>query len=681
MGRQSRNKTLRPTVATTPSGADAAPAPQPRTALPVSYVLVALVVIGLCLVIYAQVRGHQFLTYDDGIYITENVIVQRGLTAEGIRWALTSLDFNWHPMTWLTHMLDVQFFGMNAGSHLLMNVMFHIANSLLLLALLTRMTGMFWRSAAVAALWAVHPLHVESVAWIAERKDVLSTLFLLLTVWFYVSWTRNRSSLTYALMLVLFILGLASKGMLVTLPFALLLLDYWPLARLDLNDRATIVKRVMEKIPLFVLAAGGIVMTVIAQRTVGAIVTIERISLAQRAGTAITAYGRYLWKTIVPAGLANPYPYVPLTPAMIVGSIAVLLGITALVITLRKSHRYLFTGWFWFIGTLVPVIGLVQIGFQSMADRYTYIPHIGLSIAVVWAIAEVARRNNAQAIAATAAVIAVAAFTVVAHKQVGRWRDSETLFDHALKVTQGNVIAHLHVGTSKMGRAEYDQALQHFRAAHQLDPDRPEPRDHVASALIELSRVDRARGDEESAMKRLEEASALNPAEKTRAAIALARNDVAKAIELYTAQASTAKSGDEAAKAQNDLGAALASAGRDEEAIAAYRKAIEIAPRQYDARMNLGAILSRMERNDEAIENFKIAVTLQPASVEPHVYLALAYFLEKRYEEAKTSAERAYTIDPKASNLKLTTAMRIPFKETNIQDFIGFVESKRQAPR
>lgn len=679
MGRQSRSKAVKPTVPGTDPAAEPIEAPAVRIGTP--QILVALALIALTVIVYAQMRDHQFLTYDDGVYITSNVVVQRGLTLDGIRWALTSLDFNWHPMTWFTHMLDVQLFGVNAGPHKLMNAAFHTANSLLLLALLTRMTGMFWRSAAVAGLWAVHPLHVESVAWIAERKDVLSTLFLLITVWVYVSWTRRRSTLTYALMLIAFILGLASKGMLITLPFALLLLDYWPLGRLDLHDRDTIIERVIEKIPLFVLTAGGIAITLIAQRSVGAVVALERLSLAERLGNAISAYGRYLWKTIVPAPLANPYPYVPLTPPMVMGSIAALLLITTFVIMLRKSDRYLFTGWFWFVGTLVPVIGLVQIGFQSMADRYTYIPHIGLFIAIVWGIAEVARRNRMQQIAGAAALIAIAMLTFLAHRQVAHWRNSETLFSHALDVTGGNVIAHLHLGTVRLAQSQHEDALRHFRAAHQIDPERQEPRDHVATALVELSRIDRARGNDDAAAKRLDEAAALNPSEKTRAAIALARNDVSKAIEMYTAQASTAKSGEEAAKAQNDLGAALATAGRDEEAVAAYRKALEISPRQYDARMNLGAILSRLERNDEAIESFKAAAEIQPQSFEPHVYLALAYFLQKRFDDAKASAERAYAIDANASNMKLTTAMRIPFKETNIQDFIAYVEKQKTAGR
>jgi protein O-mannosyl-transferase len=673
MGRKSRLKVTTERQATQPAApprrAGAPVRPLPRASLAIA---VALAI--LTLAVYFQTRNHQFINFDDDRYVTNNVVVQRGLTAEGIKWAVTNMDVNWHPTTWITYLLDVEFFGVSSRATHLVNVAFHVANTILLFLLLARITGAVGRSAFVAALFAIHPLHVESVAWISERKDVVSTLFLLITLWLYVSWTRSSKSGTYVLAVVAFALGLMAKQMLVTLPFVLLLVDYWPLQRLDLRSTALLTKRVVEKIPFFIVTALGVVMSLIGQKAIGAV--SEAVPLGTRLANALSSYGRYLWKTLVPTGLAIPYPFESVNSGIVLISVLVLLGISGLAFVLREKHRYLFTGWFWFVGTLVPVIGIIQIGAQSMADRYTYIPHIGLFIAVVWLIAELAKTRTAQQAAAAIGIVAVIAFAVLAHQQTARWRDSETLFTHALATTENNFTAHLQLASVLKERAEYEQALENYRAANRLRAGSSEAKEGLAQTLIEMAKLDRARGDDQAAAQKLQEAQSVSPDDKTRAAIAMAGNDPAKAIELFSAQVAQAEGADARAKAHNDLGAALASAGRDEEAIAEYRKAIELAPRQYDARMNLGALLSRLERNDAAVVEFEAAASIQPQSAEPQVYLALAYQLMGRFDQALAAARRAYAIDPKASNTRLTTAVRMPYKDTNFQEYIAFLERK-----
>jgi len=670
MGRKSRLKAAAPSVSPRP---ETAQAPHVRRTAPGEWIAIAAALAILTLAVYWQVRGQEFINFDDDLYVTNNVIVQRGLTSEGFAYALKSMDVNWHPTTWLTYLVDVELFGVDPGAIKFTNVLFHVANTILLFVLLLRMTGARWRSAIVAALFAVHPLHVESVAWASERKDVVSTLFLLLTIWLYVSWTRNRAVMTYVAMCISFILGLAAKQMLVTLPFVLLLLDYWPLNRLELNR--TFLDRVKEKIPLFVIMLWGVYMSILGQRAIGAV--SEALPLDTRILNAISSYGRYLWKTIVPTGLAIPYPYDRVDSGAVIVGLIVLLALTAVAVLFRDRHRYLATGWFWFVGTLVPVIGIMQIGGQSMADRYAYIPHIGLFIAFVWGVAELAKRRAMKQIAAAFAAVAIAILAVLCFRQVALWKDSTTLFTHALNVTSDNFIAHLHLGAAQKDKAQFDEALVNYRAAHKIKPDAPESREGLANVLIELAKLDRARNDDAAAMKKLDEAQTVaGTDEKTRAAIALAKNDVGTAIELYRKQLAAGGTADERAKAHNDLGAALASAGQDEAAVLEYRKALEIAPMQFDARMNLGAILSRLDRNEEAIAEFQAAASIQPQSSEPQVYLALTYQLMQRWSDAFQAAQRAYAIDPQASNVKLTTALRMPYKDTNIQDYIGFLQGK-----
>ena len=414
------------------------------------------------LLVFWQVRDFDFIDYDDDLYVYKNQHVLNGLTADGVIWAFTTnRSANWHPLTWLSLMLDCQLFGPGPGRIHLINVLLHLANTLLLFAVLKKMTGSLWPSAFVAAAFALHPMHVESVAWIAERKDVLSTFFFLLTLAAYAGYVKRPSVYRYMLSLVLFAVGLMAKPMLVTLPFVLLLLDYWPLNRLMAQTAATSSHRggksvpaadkyltlyriIIEKIPFFVLSAVSSVITFSVQQSSGAVADINILPLQNRVANAFLSYAKYIGKMFWPQDLAVFYPL------NAVGSISLwqfvlyallLVGVTFLVLRFCGTRKYLLVGWFWFVGTLVPVIGFVQVGSQAFADRYTYIPYIGLFIMIAWGLPELLSKWPYRKFAlGISAVIALTAFGICAHQQVIYWNNSIALFSHALEVTQNNYL-------------------------------------------------------------------------------------------------------------------------------------------------------------------------------------------------------------------------------------------------
>ncbi len=443
------------------------------------FVLACLALALGTLALYWPVTGYSFINFDDNEYVSENPVVQAGLTWHGLRWAFQGVHVgNWHPASWLSHMLDCQLFGLNAGGHHLVNVLFHIANTLLLFAFLRSATGLEWRSAFVAALFAWHPLHVESVAWISERKDVLSTFFWLLTILAYARYARSTTStefsdskpqtpnpkLFYALALVLCALAMLAKPMAVTLPFTLLLLDVWPLKRWPMGRRL-----VVEKIPFLILSLALCAVTFLAQRGVGAMSPVEWSS---RLGNVPVAYLRYLQKTFWPEHLALVYPYVYHWPAIAVaGSGLGLVLISALAIVLFQRQPWLAAGWFWFLGTLVPVIGFVQVGAQSMADRYFYIPSIGLFVVVVWAAAELsAARPNANIILSLAGGSALVGLVLATSLQITYWRNSQALFLHALEVTENNYVADNALGKVYENDGDFAHARALYAEAVRIEP-------------------------------------------------------------------------------------------------------------------------------------------------------------------------------------------------------------------
>jgi Flp pilus assembly protein TadD len=425
---------------------------------------------------YWTVTGHDFIEYDDPLYVFQNPHVQSGLTVENVGWAFTSTECsNWHPLTWLSLMFDCQIFGANPHAFHAVNLVFHVGNSLLLLFVLQQLTGAFWRSAFVAAFFALHPLHVESVAWVAERKDVLSTFFELLTVLAYIGYTRKRSASRYLLVLVLFVFGLMAKPMLVTLPVILLLLDFWPLNRFAIQRRGTPTEKkqagvstgslIAEKMPLLILALASSMVTIWAQHPV------EVVPVSTRAANAALAYLRYMGKMFWPAHLAILYPYhpVPLSEALLAG--AALVAITGFAIAKARVLPYIFVGWFWFLIMLLPVIGLVQVGEQALADRYSYVPLIGLFVILVWGSTELVDHFKwSRSVLAASGVGLIVVCALTTHHQLSYWENGTSLFGHALEVTSNNYVAENGMANSLLDAGKLEEANQHIQKGLQIKP-------------------------------------------------------------------------------------------------------------------------------------------------------------------------------------------------------------------
>jgi protein O-mannosyl-transferase len=445
---------------------------------------VCLLLAGTALLAYIQVKNHDFITFDDDMYVYENPMVRAGFTWPGVKWAFTAVhSSNWHPLTWLSHMLDSQLYGLNPRGHHLTNVVFHLANTLLLFLFWARVTGALWPSALVAALFALHPLHVESVAWVSERKDVLSTFFWLATMWAYAGYVSAPSRQRYVLIMLWFALGLMAKPMLVTLPLVLLLLDYWPLGRLQAGGlagqresgpgRIKLVywPLIKEKLPLFALAAASCLITVVAQKGSGAMMPLAIRPLEARIANALAAYVKYLVKMVWPYPMAFFYPLAPVPwwQAMWAGLALVLLS--AFLLSGARRHPYLAVGWLWYLITLVPVIGLVQVGGQAMADRYTYVPFIGLFIIIAWGISEATaewrHRNTILSLSAAAVLLTCLVSTWV---QAGYWRNSESLYFEAIRVAGDNYMAYHHLGMAYTNQGRFDQAIAMYKKSIAVDP-------------------------------------------------------------------------------------------------------------------------------------------------------------------------------------------------------------------
>jgi Tfp pilus assembly protein PilF len=577
-----------------------------------------LIPLGLAVVtfaIYAQVIGHQFITLDDPTYIRENPMVNRGVTLAGLAWAFTTFHAtNWHPLTWISHMIDCQLFGMNPGRHLLVNALIHVANTLLVFWFLLRTTHARWRSALVAALFAFHPLHVESVAWASERKDTLSTFFGLLSLIAYVRYAEAPSSSRYVWTAITLALGLLAKPMLVTWPLVMLLLDYWPLRRLPQSTSGkhllvSIVPLLREKLPLFTIAAGSAVMTLIAQSRGGAVRTFTDIPLALRLSNALVSCAKYLLLTFWPNDLAVYYPFAPtgIPTWQIFGAALLLIGITAYCLSQGKIRPYLIVGWLWFLGTLVPVIGLVQVGGQTMADRYFYIPSIGLFIALVFGLADIAKSwRFASSLSGGIAGGVLLILATLTNAQIQRWRDSFTLFEHTLAVTPPNLRIEHNLGLAMGGSGRYDEAAAHFEKTLQIDPN-------FYDGLLGMgvTRVNQNRLPE--AIDYFQAAIRLQPdAPKAHVQLALAlwkqNRDQAALEEMRRAS----QFGPEDADVRADFGLALALVGRIPEAIEQLHEALRLNPNSAEAHNNLGLALLAAGKARESIPEFEVALRLKP---------------------------------------------------------------------
>jgi len=598
--------------------------PLRRYALEVS---ICLFLIAAILAVFWQVRFHEFLEYDDNVYVTENPHVNTGLTLKGIIWAFTTHHAsNWHPLTWLSHMLDCQLYGLNPAGHHLTNLVFHIASTLLLFLVLKGMTGALWRSGFVAALFALHPLHVESVAWLAERKDVLSTFFWILTMWTYVRYTKQPKLNRYLLVLLSFSLGLMSKPMLVTLPFVLLLVDYWPLCRFqfrprsgdhrsnidkskEANDQRSFALRlVLEKIPFFVLAAVSSFLTFFVQRSGGAVKSLDSYPLGARMANALVSYVSYIGKMIWPHRLAVFYPYPVVLPTwQVAGAGLLLVCVSSLVILAARRRPYLMVGWLWYLGTLVPVIGLVQVGYQAMADRYTYVPLIGLFVMIAMGVPDILSRwRYRRIVMVVSASLLLATFMVITWLQVRYWQNGVTLFEHSLGVTANNSLGHYNLGVALAGRGKTQEAISHYTEALRIKPDYAEAQNNLGVNFY-------YQGKTQEAISHYTEALRIKP---------------------------------DYAEAHYNLGVALVDQGKTQEAIAHYTEALRIKPDNSEAQNNLGVALANQGKTQEAIAHFSDALRTKPDNAVAHKNLGIALVLQGKTQEAIAHFSDALRIKP-----------------------------------
>jgi tetratricopeptide (TPR) repeat protein len=581
--------------------------------------IIPLLLALITVLVYLPVRQHHFVSYDDPKYVTGNRMVQAGLTWGGAAWAFTTGQTgNWHPLTWLSHMLDVQLFGASpAGPHLV-SVLFHTANTVLLFLLLRRLTGALWCSAWVAALFALHPLHVESVAWVAERKDVLSGFFFLLTLLAYARYAQSqlgtlaldarRPARNYVLALFFFALGLMCKPMLVTLPFIMLLLDYWPLQRFNAS---TLQKAVVEKIPFFLLSAISCVVTFVMQQKDGDVQSLSAFPAGERVGNALVSYARYLGKTFWPADLAVFYPHPGHWPAAQATFAAILIaGLCLAVLWFGRRFPFAVTGWFWFFGMLIPTVGLVQVGNQSMADRYMYLPSIGLFVILAWSAREISLRwRSARGAMAMMGGLAVIACGVVTIGQLQHWQDDESLFRHALTVTRGNFVAHNNLGNDLLRRGQVAEAIVQYQQALAIQPGYELAHCNLGAALLQRGEVDEA------------------------------------IVEFQKALALQA----DLSAAHEQLGNALIQKGQVDEAVMHYEKALESQPDLTQAHVDLASALLEKGQAREALAHGWAALKMQPD--DPAIMSDMAWVLATWPEASVRNGTQAIQLAEQANRL------------------------------
>ncbi len=601
--------------------------PPPQRQPIVWNVFMSLALVIATVVVYLPVRHHEFVNLDDDAFVSENPNIQDGLTWRSVRWALTAglthdernADY-WRPLSLLSHALDIELFGLRPAGHHLMNVGLHAAAAVALFLVLQSMTNAFWRCALVAALFALHPLRVESVAWVTERKDVLSGLFFMLTLGAYVGYVRHPFSLArYLAVTLLFVLGLMSKSMVVTLPFVLLLLDYWPLGRtrwvkpVVAGNNVTMPpgQLLKEKLPLFALAAASGLVTFLRGRAgPGAIGLLARIPLGMRIGNALLSYGRYIGKMVWPTRLAVFYPLPTRLPAAaVMGAGVGLVAVTAGVIWAARRKPWLVTGWFWYLGMLVPVIGLLQGAGaeESMADRFTYLPSIGLFIMLCWSVpARAVERRISKVTTCVVAAAVVAVCAALSRVQIGYWKDTETLFRHALDVTRDNWQAHCNLARASEQAGRIEDAIRHYEQALQIRPEFPEAHISLGVALCQMGRV-------QEAVEHFEQALRLKP---------------------------------DNAAAHNNLGLVLCQAGDVQKGIGHYEQALRIDPNYVEAEYNFGSALVQEGKFEDAIRHYEQALRIEPDYAEAHAALGFAFGRIGKFEDAIRHYEQAVQIKP-----------------------------------
>lgn len=606
----------------------------------------------MAIVLYWPVTNNVFVNYDDPFYISPRV--QNGLTLENIKWAFCNpVSGNWHPLTMLSLMLDRQFYGLKPWGYHLTSALLHACNAVLLFMLLRHLTGAVWRSAGVAALFACHPLHVESVAWVAERKDVLSACLGFLALLFYAGYAKRQKednlergvasrtdgsaflgSPQYWLAWFCLALGLMGKPMLVTWPCVLWLLDYWPLGRCKPGHVRFLVT---EKIPLVALAAAASVVTFVVQKQSGAVKELASLPLGMRAENALISYCRYVGKMFWPTDLAVFYPHPgdwPLWQVLLAG--VLLAGFSAMFWINRRRYPFLLVGWLWFVGTLVPVIGLVQVGFQSMADRYSYIPSVGVLIMTVWGAFELARRwRRGVLVFSLAGSVAIVFCFALTRQQIGYWKNSETLFRHALEVTADNFTARNSLGNALLDQGQTDAAITQFQAALRLEPNCAETHDNLGNALTKQGETDAAISEFQTALR-------LKPnyaeAHNNLGNALGKKNQIDPAVKEFQ---EAMRLDPDAAEPRYNFGNLLAKTGQTDAAIQQYQEALQLNPHYFEAHNNLGIVLARKGETDAAIRQFQEALRLNPDHADTHYNLGNAFFRQGRMEEAISQYQAA----------------------------------------
>jgi len=593
-------------------------------------ILICLFLVIVTLAVYWQVQNYDFVNFDDNLYVTENRHVQEGLTFKGINWAFTEFSPTyWHPLTWLSHMLDCELYGLEPGMHHLTSLLFHIVNTLLLFLVFRKMTGSLWQSAFVAALFALHPINVDTVAWVAERKNVLSTFFWILTMFTYARYIEKPGLFRYMLTFSVFALGLMVKPMLVTLPFVLLLLDYWPFRRLHFgqsnsdNRRKTrksttsdytgssIFRLVLEKTPFFLLVILYFCLISLSfQPDAAGVISTEPVSMKLRLANALVSCVSYMGKMIWPQDLAvlYPFPTTMLPIWQITGAGLLLVCVSVLVARAWKQKPYFAVGWLWFLGTLVPVIGIIQSGlWPAMADRWAYVPLIGIFIMIAWGVPDLLERwQHRRALLAISAGCILSVLTMVTWTQLQYWQNSTTLFKHAISVTENNATAHINLGTALVEQNKIDEANAHYTEALKINPDYAEAHYNLGIILAEQDKIDEAIGH------------------------------YTEALEIKP----------DYAEAHYNLGIILAEQDKIDEAIGHYTEALEIKPDYAEAHYNLGIVLQKQGNIDEAIDHYTEALKINPDYADVHYNLGIALISQGRMEEAISHYSEALRINP-----------------------------------
>jgi len=623
------------------AGIKAGRVPDPPKARDTRNLWICLLLLVAVFAVYGQVRHYDFVNFDDPDYVS-NSHVRSGIRWESLAWAFTSVDAaNWFPLTRISHLLDFQLFGLNSGPQHLTSVFLHAFSTLLLFYLLQRMAGARWPSAFVAFVFALHPLHIESVAWIAERKDVLSTLFLFLAIWAYLNYVERPAVGRYLLIVALFCAGIMAKPMVVTLPFVLLLLDAWPLRRFSR-------KVILEKAPLFAISAAASVATYFVQRLAGSVASFDEVPFVFRAGNALVSYVTYLVQFLWPVNLAVFYPYPPETPRWLPLSAALLLaGITAIAIRNYKRRPYLAVGWLWYLGTLVPVIGLIQAGVQSRADRYTYVPLIGISIMLAWGFADLSTRWPAgKAVVAGLGVLICSVWSYLTWTNLSNWRDSVSLFQHAIQVTSDNYLAYNNLGEALRQRGETTEALADFQEAVRIKPQDVEAQNNFGEVLLVQGRIDEA---SPHILAALRGEPGLPQAHVNWAGVLNKRGEHTQAVAEYR---TALRLESDNAQALCGLGVALMDLGQYRDAEPQLVKAISIKPDYADAHYNLGILFAALKRTDEAIAEFSVTVRLEPENPQAHFNLGTAFASQDKLGQAIPEFDTAVRLSPDYINAR-----------------------------